>query len=502
MAKYLLGIDNGSTMAKAALFATDGTELAVASRKVELLSPMPGWSERDSEKVWRDTADAIREVIAKARINPADIACIACTGYGNGLHLVDVAGRPVRNGINSMDSRARRYVEQWLADGVDLQVLPKTTQCLWPAQPNALLRWLRDHEPESVRKAAAALMCKDYIRARLCGTLHAELTDMSGTSLMNVVTANYDDEVLELFGLADLKRLLPPLVKSAEIVGEVTSDAAALTGLKAGTPVAGGLFDIDACALSSGIVDGRQMSLVAGTWGCNQYIAREPVADKGLFMTSCYAIPGWYLMLEGSPTSASNLEWFVTEFMQAEKRAGQPVFDLANQMAASVKPRDADIIFLPFLYGSNASPDARATFVGLQGRHTRAHVVRALYEGIVFGHTTHIQHLLKFRPPPEVIRITGGAARSEVWMQMFADCFQIPVEIPTGTELGALGVAIAAAVACGCHADFPQAVAAMTRIARRYEPDATLHNVYAAKFQKYAEVIRALEPVWTKWQTH
>ncbi len=120
----------------------------------------------------------------------------------------------------------------------------------------------------------------------------------------------------------------------------------------------------------------------------------------------------------------------------------------------------------------------------------------------MFGHTTHIQHLLKFRPPPEVIRITGGAARSEVWMQMFADCFQIPVEIPAGTELGALGAAIAAAVACGCHADFPQAIATMTRIARRYEPDATLRDVYAAKFKKHREVVGALEPVCTKWQTH
>ena len=496
MARYLLGIDTGSTMAKAALFATDGTELAVASRKVQLLEPHPGWSERDHEQVWRDTADAIREVLAKSKINPADIAGIACAGYGNGLCLIDKAGHPVRNGINSMDSRARRYIDQWLADGVDVQALPKTAQCLWPAQPNALLRWLHDNEPATLQKAAWLQSSKDFIRFRLCGQVHAELTDMSGTSLMNVVTAQYDDSVLELFGIADLQRLLPPLVKTAEICGTVTPQAAAQTGLHAGTPVAGGMFDIDACGLASGIIDEREMSLVAGTWGCNQYIAREPLIDKDLFMTSCYSMPGWYLMLEGSPTSASNLEWFVTEFMQCEKRSGQPVFELRDAMLRAVPPQDADLTFVPFLYGSNATPAARASFVGLQGRHTRAHVVRALCEGIVFGHNMHLQRLLKFRPAPEVIRFTGGVARSEPWVQIFADCFQIPVEIPAGTELGALGAAIAAAVACGCYKDFPQAVAAMTRIARRHEPNPALAGVYAEKYARYQKVIKALKPIW------
>ena len=499
MPKYLLGIDNGSTISKAALFDTNGTELAVASRKVELIERHPGWSERDSEKVWRDTASAIREVLAKSAVAPADIAAVACTGYGNGLHLVDAEGRPVRNGINSMDTRARSYIEQWQRDGVANQVLPKTAQGLWPGQPNALLRWLRDHEPKNLRRASAVLMCKDFIRSRLCGHIRAEMTDMSGTSLMNVVTASYDDTVLEAFDLLDLHELLPPLVNSEDICGEVTAEAAQLTGLREGTPVAGGMFDIDACGLASGIADERCMSIVAGTWGCNQYIAREPLIDRDLFMTSCYSIPGWYLMLEGSPTSASNLEWFVTEFLQSEKRQGQPVFDLANDMAASIGPADADLVFLPFLYGSNVAPNARSCFVGMQGHHTRAHVVRALYEGIVFGHNWHLQRLLKFRSQPETIRLTGGAARSQVWVQMFADCFQIPVEIPAGTELGALGAAIAAAVASGCYPDFPEAIAAMTRIARRYEPDITTGDIYDEKYRRYMDVIMALAPVWEKW---
>ncbi len=500
MSKYLLGIDNGSTVSKVALFTTAGKEIATAARKVSLIEPKPGFSERDMDQTWTSTAEAISQVLAKSSIDPGQIAAIACTGHGNGIYLVDEQGKPVRNAINSTDNRAQSYVDKWLADGVNGKVLPKTTQCLWPAQPNALLSWLRDNEPATIDKTRWVLMCKDYIRYRLCGQINAELTDMSGTSLMNVVTGRYDDEVLELFGISQMKDLLPPIIKTADIAGAVTADAAAQTGLKEGTPVAGGMFDIDACGLASGIIDERQMSLVAGTWGNNQYIAKEPLIDKDLFMTSCYSMPGWFLMLEGSPTSASNLEWFVTEFLSAEKtiaeKDGKNVYELCNEMVASVSAEETTITFLPFLYGSNVGAGAKSCFVGLEGFHSRAHVVRAIYEGIVFGHNTHLQRLLNFRRPPEVIRFTGGAARSRVWVQMFADCFQIPVEIPAGTELGTLGAAIAAGVAVGCYSSYAEAVGAMTSIARRQDPDPANKEIYAAKYDRYKKIVAALAPIW------
>lgn len=490
MGKYLLGIDNGGTMSKAALFDSEGKELACASRKVEMIELQPGWSERDANAMWGNTADAIREVIETAGVDAAEIAGVACTGHGNGLYLVDGAGKPVRNAINSMDGRAASHVDQWLADGVDAKVLPKTTQCLWPAQPNALLAWLRDNEPETMANAGWVLFAKDFVRTQLTGEVWMELTDMSGSSLMNVVTGDYDDEVLELFGLLDMKPLLPPLKKSHDICGKVTAEAAARTGLAEGTPVAGGMFDIDACGLASGIIDEGQMSLVAGTWGNNQYIAKEPLIDKDLFMTSCYSIPGWYLMLEGSPTSASNLEWFVSRFFD------EPDFAACDKAVAAIDPADTDIIFLPFLYGSNEKSSAKSSFLGLEGRHTRADVMRAVYEGVVFSHNHHLQRLLQFRDKPECIRFTGGAARSEVWVQMFADCFQIPVEIPAGTELGALGAAIAAAVATGIYPDYREAVDAMTSIARRHEPDASKADVYAEKFGRYKKAVDVLDGLW------
>ncbi|NQT39712.1 MAG: carbohydrate kinase, partial [Planctomycetes bacterium] len=486
MPKYLLGIDNGATMSKAALFSLAGDELAAAAEKTEMLTPAPGHTERDTEGMWQATAGAIRRVLADAKIAPEDIACVSCTGHGNGLYLVDKEGNPVRNAVISTDSRAKDYIARWQEAGVGEAVLPKTTQSLWPGQPNALLAWIRDNEPDVMRRAGWVLMAKDYTRFRLTGNIAAELTDMSGTSLMSVRDGVYDDEILEAFGLADMRPLLPPLVRSEEICGEVTAEAAEATGLVKGTPVAGGMFDIDACGLAAGMVDQRQMILVAGTWGNNQYVDTKPLADKGLFMTSCYSIPGYYLMLEGSPTSASNLEWFVTQFFQAERAAaeasGSSVYELCNDLVAATSPEDTSLTFLPFLFGSNDAPDAKACLLGLAGWHTRGHVLRAIYEGVVFAHRAHVERLLQFRDPPEAIRFTGGPARSETWVQIFADCLQLPIEIPAGTELGALGAAIAGAVAAGCYGSYAEAVAAMTKTARVHQPDPAKRDLYDAKY--------------------
>ncbi len=500
MSKYLLGIDNGVTVSKAALFTTDGEEVAVASHKTKMLTPQPGYTERDPDELWQATAEAVGRVIQEAGVDPNDVACVACAGHGNGLYLIDEQGTSVRQGILSMDNRAKDYITRWHRDGVDKKVLPKTMQCLWPAQPNALLAWVRDNEPEVLKKARWAMMCKDLIRFRLTGEIYAELTDYSGTSLMDVGAGEFDGEVLEAFGIADMRDLLPPVKRSEEICGKITAEAAAKTGLAEGTPVAGGLFDIDACGLACNITDPTHLCMISGTWGNNQYIWKESVVSQDVFMTSRYCIPGYYLILEGSATSASNLEWFVTQFFDAERNAadamGESVYDLCNELVAGVKPDESKIVFLPFLFASNVDAEAKASFIGIQGWHTRGHVLRAIYEGIVFGHKTHVNKLLKFRDMPGEIHLTGGAARSREWVQIFADVFQVPVHIPAGTELGALGAAICAAVAAGIHPSYEDACKAMVKIARVQDPNPTNKEVYDAKFERYQKVIAALAPVW------
>ncbi len=507
MSKYLLGIDNGSTVAKAAIFSLTGEEVAVAARKVPLQSPEPGYSEADMNVLWQLTAEAIREAVSRSGVAAEAIVGAACTGHGNGLYLVDPQGRAVRPAIRGADTRARSYIDRWLADGVDDAIRPKTMQAIWPAQPNALLAWMRDNEPDSLERAAANLTCTDYIRLRLTGEIAAELTNQSGTSLLDVGSGQYDPDVLAAFGISEMQRLLPRLCRPEEVCGTVTRAASEATGLAEGTPVAGGLFDIDACGLASGLVDETQLCMIAGTWGNNQYISKEPVVHRDVFMTTCYAIPGYYLMLEGSATSASNLEWFVTEFFEAERKQaeaeGESVYQRCNRLVAATKPSDAGIVFLPFLYGSNVSLDGKACFFGLDGWQSRGHVLRAIYEGIVFSHHWHLDRLLQFRSLPERIRLSGGAARSEVWLQMFADILGVPVEVPAGTELGALGATIAAAVAVGCYDSYASACDAMVRIQRSCEPTPGLSGLYREKYQRYRRMLEVLAPVWAElvWQT-
>lgn len=490
---YFLGIDNGGTMSKVAIFDACGAELAVASRRVNTLTPRTGWSERDMSRLWTNTAEAIREAIQKAGISPKQIQGVACTGHGNGLYLLDKDGKILRNGINSNDERAQTYIERWRKLGVDETVLPMTAQSIWAAQPAPLLAWIRDNEPDVFRNIGSVLMVKDFIRYCLTGECRAEITDMSGTGLMNVVERKYDEAVLNAYGLSEIAAFLPPLIESTATGGYITDEAEAITGLPKGTPVAGGMFDIDACALSSGILDSGEFSLVAGTWGNNQYIARQPLIDKELFMTSCYAVPDWYLMLEGSPTSAGNLEWLLDTFFAEEKKTeGAAFYHRISELVSSVEPTDSQVVFLPFLYGCN-NGNLKGGFFGLDASHGQAELLRAVFEGVVFSHYQHIERLLKFRDFPKVIRLTGGVARNAVWCQMFADCIGAPVEVPAGSELGALGAAMAAAVATKCYAGFHEAVKSMTSIEKRYEPNPVYTVVYREKYSTYREIIQKLK---------
>jgi len=499
-AGYLLGVDNGGTVTKAGIYNAAGDEIAVSSVKTEMRFPRPGHAEKDMNALWAANARVIADVIRAARVDASRILAVSVTGHGNGMYLVTEDGLPAWNGINSADTRAASYIATWYGDGTFARVLPMTCQSIYAAQPVALLAWFKAHQPEAYARARWVFQCKDYIRYRLTGEACAELTDSSVTSLMNVRTLGYDPRVLDLFGISDAMEKLPPVRRSSDICGHVTRTAAAATGLREGTPVVGGLLDMDACALATGITDPGKLCLIAGSWSINEYIASEPVESPDLFLSSAYCIPGYWLISESSATSASNLEWFVTELMGEEREkaeaAGVSVFDQCNAMVERLSPSDSDLFFLPFLYGSNAGPNASSCFIGLRGWHTKANMLRAVYEGVVFSHRTHIERLLKFRGQPVAARIAGGAVKSEVWMRMFADILQLPIEITGSVELGAMGAAICAGVGVGLFASYEEAVASMVRLARTVAPDPARKAAYDEKYDRYQRFVGALRNVW------
>jgi L-xylulokinase len=500
MSKYLLGIDNGSTVSKAALFDLSGKEIAVASCAADTEYPHPGWTERDMEMLWQSTASAIREVLAKSGARPEEIAGIGNTGHGNGVYLLDKQGQPLRNGIQSLDSRAADVVSEWNQRNLHAEVFPFTLQSFWPAQPNALLVWLKKNEPRNYERVGAILMVKDYIKYRLTDEISGDYTDMSAANLMDVRNKCYSNELLALYDLSEVADALPPLKQSSEVAGQVTGAAAQETGLAAGTPVVGGLFDVDASAIGSGVINPNQACLVMGSWSINEVITEYPIVDPSLFMTTIFAEPDLFLTIEGSATSATNLEWFVNQFCGDEhaeaKRRGISVYEVCSEEVASLPPGSTNIIFHPFLFGSYVQPSARAGFYGVAGWHTRVHLLRALYEGVAFGHLSHIEKLRRAGGQINSARLAGGGSRSPVWSQIFADTIQVPMEVPDGNELGARGAALSAGIGAGVYRDYAEAVQAAVSVVRVHEPIPANTPFYLARYAEYQRLENVMREPW------
>lgn len=498
--RYLMGIDNGGTFSKAAIFDENGRQISVASVPTMTLTPKPGYTERDMEELWQVNAKAVRQAIEKSNIDPSDIAGVSFSGHGKGLYLVGKDGKPSYHGIISTDARAWFYVKQWKEDGTAEKVYEKTFQEILACQPVSLLAWLKDHCPEVIENTAYVFAVKDYVRYRMTGEAYAEMSDFSGGNLVNLKTGDYDRELLELFGIGEVYDKLPPLKNAADICGYVTKEASELTGLLEGTPVSAGMFDVNACGIASGLSNEEEMCMIAGTWSINEFIAKQPILNGTVALNSMFCIPGYYLIEESSPTSAGNMEWFIKNLMSYEKaeakQAGTSVYDITNQWVESIEPQENNLIFLPFLNGSNEDALAKGTFIGLTAYHNKKHMLRAVYEGIVFSHLTHVRKLLKNRETPKSIRLAGGAANSDVWVQIFADTLQIPVDVIEDKELGAQGAAIAAGIAAGIYRDYKDGIERTVKISRTVQPRSEYREIYEKKYETYRRVIEGLSGVW------
>lgn len=494
--KYLLGIDNGGTMIKAAMFDETGRQIALASKEAPLSTPHTGWNERDMEELWQTNTECVRQVMASSGVSARQVAGIGCCGHGKGLYLWGKDGHPAYAGIASSDNRASQIVARWTADGTVDRAREQTLQPVIACQPVALLRWLKENDPPVLKRTQWIFECKDYIRFRLTGRATAEETDYSGTCLMDLTARRFDRELLGIFGLEELYDCLPPLCGAWEQCGGVSEEAAAQLGLEPGTPVCGGMFDIDACAVAMGVTEPEQLCMITGTWSINEYPSPAPVRPDGTTHNTLFCLPDIYLIEESSPTSAGNLDWFLNNFLREEKvRAkaeGHSIYDRINRIVRELPPEASDVLFLPFLYGSNAEA-ASAAFVGLSNSHGQEHLLRAIYEGVVFSHRMHLENLLQYREKPRTIRLAGGAVRSAVWVQMFADILQYPIEVVDVDELGAQGCAMAAAVAAGIYADPREAINAMVPPVRTVLPDVSTAKVYQEKYLRYLRLAARLK---------
>ena len=309
--RHIIAFDAGGTAVKAALYDERGRECAVASAAMAPLHPAPGFLERDPEAMWAAICATTRKVLHAAAVAPSSIAVVGLTGYGNGLYLVDRRGEPVRNGILSPDQRAQGEVARWRNARLEDAVVSLTWHKLWAGKPLPLIAWLESHEPETLARAARALMCKDYIRYRLTGALAAEVSDLSSGGLIDQRTRQWTPAVLDCLGLSRYERLFGEALEPLTVAGAVTEKAALETGLLAGTPVSAGYADGPAMALGLGATDETLISVISGTWGLNQLASRTPITDGSISAPILGPRPGEFILTDAGPTSASAFEWFV-----------------------------------------------------------------------------------------------------------------------------------------------------------------------------------------------
>jgi L-xylulokinase len=497
--RHIIAFDAGGTAVKAALYDERGEELAVAGATMAPLHPAPGCLERDPAAMWAAICRVARKVTDTAGVAPSSIAAVGLTGYGNGLYLLDRHGQTVRNGVLSPDLRAQEIVARWRASGLEDAAIPLTYQRQWPGKPLPLLAWLEAHEPEALARAEHAMFCKDYLRFRLTGAIGLEISELSSGALTDQAQRRFDPRTLEHFGLGRYARLYGDGVEPLTIFGAVTSEAAAETGLAAGTPVTAGYADGPAMALGLGAINESVISVIAGTWGLNQLVSRTPVADGSISAPIVGVRPGDFVLTDAAPTSASTLEWFADSVVAAADPAPRDhaaLFKFCDELAARIGNGANNPYFLPYLNGRLDQPAARGCFIGLASWHGLPEMVRAIFEGVAFEHHWHINRLLKGRARPRAARFAGGAARSRPWLDIFAAAIDLPLELAAANELGALGAAIVAAVGVGLHPDLERAVAAMTRVRGRIDPDPALVETLARRRAVYGELVEALKPKW------
>jgi len=509
MSDLVLGIDAGLTATKAAVFTPAGEEVAVGSRETPTERPAPDHREVQLSDLWNVTTAAVREALDHESVDSNDIIAVGVAGHGHGLYLLDESGTQVRPGIKSTDSRAAGLTEEWEQDGRADRMRERLGYAPFAADPLSLLGWLAREEPASLDRIEHVLFCKDYLKFRLTDRVCTD--EMEGSVFYGVGDDEYDRGVFAALDLDVSPDVLPEVVPSWETCGYVTRDTAEETGLPEGIPVASGLHDVGATALGTGAHATGQAVLILGTWGQSIVVLDDPWDDDGregsggeLGLTRRY-LDGGYIRYKGLRSAAVCLDWFVREFghdwqAKAEDEGVSP-YEIYDRVAADVSAGASGLLFHPYLDGSTDEPNDRGGFYGLTSKHTRADMLRSVYEGVAIAQSAGLADLT---PDVQVddVRLGGGGARSEVWSDVFAAAVDTTLLVPAGEETGARGAAICGAIAADVHSDHEHAVDRMVSVARHHEPDPDAAALYSDRRETFENVLSAIRPTWKRLMEH
>ena len=465
-----IGLDVGTTAVKALAVDATGAVLGTAEVPYPLSTPRPGWAEQDPEDWWRAT----REALAALAVD--DVAGIGLSGQMHGLVALDAAGRVIRPAILWNDGRTEAECDEIDAKVGRAELIERTGNRPLTGFTAPKLLWLRRHEPENYGRIARIMLPKDYVRLRLCGEHATDVSDASGTLLLDVAQRRWSESVLDALEIDHA--WLPRLSESPEVSGE-TGD---------GIPVAAGAGDQAAGALGVGVDRPGPLSIALGTSGVVFAALPGFAADgRARVHAFCHAVPGGWHAMGVMLSAAGSLRWL--------RDVAAPGAGFAELTAEAERwaPGAEGLTFLPYLAGErtpHADPGARGSFTGLSLRHDRGALVRAVLEGVAYGLRDSLDLLRELGVAPERARVSGGGARSELWLRILASVLELPLERPVVEEGAAYGAALLGGVVGGFWPDVHAAVAACVRARGQVEPD----PAWTAAYAEGRDVFKALYP--------
>lgn len=503
---YLLGIDIGTSGTKTLLVDESGSVVSSATAEYPLYTPRPNWAEQDPADWWHATVTTVRQVLGEGGLRPEEIRGIGLSGQMHGSVFLDSSGEVIRPALLWCDQRTAAQC-RWITDRVGkADLVAETCNPVLTGFTAPKIIWLRDNEPENYERLATVLLPKDYIRLMLTGEYATEVSDASGTSLLNVRQRRWSDVVLERIGLS--RDMLPEVFESPQVSGRVSAAAAAATGLTQGTPVVGGGGDQAAGAVGNGIVEQGIVSSTTGTSGVVFAHLDEPAMDEQLRThTFCHAVPGKWHVMGVMLSAGGSLRW-LRDALCAEEKAvaaltGKDPYEYMTASAARAPLGAEGLIFLPYLTGERTpypDPDAKGVFFGLHLRHDKRHLARAVMEGVAFGLKDSFDIIEGMGVSITQVRASGGGARSTLWRQIQADVTGRPHCVINVDEGPALGAALLAGVGTGVWATVPEACRASMEVVDQRDPCAENHRSYAGYHRLYKQLYARLQETFGEVQ--
>jgi xylulokinase len=457
--KYLLGIDIGTTSTRALLINEDLGLIATSISDYNLITPKSGWAEQIPEDWWNASIKTIRNVINTSKISPKDIECIGLSGQMHGSVFLDKDGNVIRPAILWCDQRTQKQCDQiYKIFGYENFIKLSYNRAL-PGFTAPKILWLKENEPENYKKVSKILLPKDYIRYKLSNTYATEVSDASGTILLDIPSRNWSDKILD--GLDIDRNLLPEVFESEIISSKLSKEASMLTGLIEGTPIAGGGSDNAAGAVGAGIIREDLILDSIGTSGVVFTSINKPLYDpEGRLHSFCHAIKEKWHLTGVTLSAAGSFRWYADKFGASpdmiKKYPGTKTYKILDKQAERAPVGSGNLIFLPYLSGErtpHADPDARGVFFGISYPHSSDHFIRAIMEGVAFSQLDCFSLMKELNIDADTIILSGGGSRSRIWRQIIADILSKKVITLKIDESPSFGAAIIAGKGSGVFPD-------------------------------------------------